>query len=125
MKEIGYEYYTQNNRVLFEELVNSWLDSSVIVLSGGFLWYYEYEKLSLFGTCVVLMPHEDNDIGLDIIVERQSKRDFFIDMTDQRQKSKRRMDLYQDVWDIRVITYNLSPHEVAEKVVSGLNNIII
>lgn len=120
VKEIWYEYYTQNNTVLFNELLHNWLEQTVVVLSGWFIWYYPYEKLSSHGVCVTLLPYDDYEKSISLLLDRQSSRDFFIDMSEEEEKTRRRVRLYQNKWDIMVYTDDRTPMELVDHICSEL-----
>lgn len=110
-----YEPYTKENEKVFNELISEISQQIVIVLSGGFIGYYPYEKLQQLGVCMVLTPHEDEEESVKTILQRQSSRDFFIDMSDEEKRSRRRIKLYQWKWDITIYGRDKTPQSIAEE----------
>lgn len=67
-----------------------------------------------------MLPSKDIEKSLELILDRQSKRDFFIDMNTEEEKSRKRILLYQYLAERVIYTYGFTPEEVAEKILALL-----
>lgn len=120
VKQYWYELYRQNNIKVLESVLSAWLEKTITVLSWWLVLYYPCEKLHDIWTCITMLPSPDIAASLEVILDRQSKRDFFINMATEEEKSRKRILCYQKVAERIVYTMNLTPEEVAEKIIGLL-----
>lgn len=125
----GYEKYARRNSELFYLLLNNCSEDIVFVLSSGFLVHKGHEELvskhvktlKTNGTSILLLPSEDKNEAVEIIVKRQLSRGIELKEKDERRKITERYDKYLKFGDIKVFSQD-TPEVIAEEMFKNLNS---
>jgi shikimate kinase len=116
----GYAKYCQTNSNLFYDLLSRLAEDTVFVLSSGFLAHEDMDKLTsrhaqtlkAEGVTLCLLPSVSLEESLSIVVNRQMKRGWKLDRSNEEKKFRRRYPIYQECGDIQIYS-SASPQETA------------
>ncbi|MDD3262663.1 MAG: shikimate kinase [Candidatus Absconditabacteria bacterium] len=120
--EQGYEKYCLENSKLFYKLLEENSENCVFVLSSGFLVHENMDKLTdnhkktiqEKGLSILLLPSESKEESTDIVIKRQLSRGFGLNEERERQKFRKRFDIYKRFGDIKIYSTD-TPENIAEE----------
>jgi shikimate kinase len=121
----GYERYFQLNSWLFLKITASINKSTVFVLSSGFLTYNEHltsvhlKAITDQGVSVLLLPSEDIEKAVEIIVNRQLNRGFGLVRENEENKIRKRFFVYKNYGNIKIFS-DSKPEDIVSKIIAYL-----
>lgn len=123
----GYENYYSNNSKLFENLLCTINPDSVVALSSGFLAYPDVDVvnrnsklLHRNGVSICLLPSDDFEHCVSIIVNRQMNRGFCRSREGQERTIRKRFWIYKECGDIQIYSAE-SPEIIVQHIIDKLN----
>lgn len=128
IKSNGYSVYCQKNSELLRNIVNISTQSSLFVLSSGFMVYENYPELAKsnvdyvhrYGKTIRLLPSSNKKIAMKLIIERQSMRPFYRGYSKEKNTIDGRFDTYLAMGDYKFET-NQPPETIASYIASKLD----
>lgn len=128
IKEVGYEDYCTKNSDLFYKLLEENTKNTVFILSSGFLVHENLDKLTTKhkrtikkGFSILLLPSESKGESTEIIVQRQLSRGFGLNEERERQKFRKRFDIYKKFGNIKIYSTD-TPENIAQEMKEKIEN---
>lgn len=120
----GYADYCRKNSELFYRLVSEQKGNVIFVLSSGFLTYdaddlktKHVEDIKRLGKSILLLPSEDLEEGMEVVVSRQLKRGFGLVRDKEEKTFRERYEIYKNLGDFRIFSSE-SPGIIVGKMVN-------
>ncbi|AHB41396.1 hypothetical protein P148_SR1C00001G0605 [candidate division SR1 bacterium RAAC1_SR1_1] len=117
----GYKNYCEENSKLFYRLLEENTEDTIFVLSSGFLVHENLDKLTTKhkrtikkGLSILLLPSESKGKSTEIVVERQLSRGFGLNEERERQKFRKRFDIYKKFGNIKIFSTDM-PENIAKE----------
>jgi shikimate kinase len=122
IKEIWYEDYCLQNSNLFYKLLEETTEDTIFVLSSGFLVHENLEKLTNKHKItikkewfsILLLPSKSKGESTNIVVQRQLSRGFGLNEERERQKFRKRFDIYKKLGNIKIFSTD-TPENIAKE----------
>jgi len=122
IKEIGYKDYCLQNSNLFYKLLEETTEDTIFVLSSGFLVHENLEKLTNKHKItikkewfsILLLPSKSKGESTNIVVQRQLSRGFGLNEERERQKFRKRFDIYKKLGNIKIFSTD-TPENIAKE----------
>ena len=122
IKEIWYEDYCLQNSNLFYTLLEETTEDTIFVLSSGFLVHENLDKLTnkhkrtikKEWLSILLLPSESKGKSTEIVVKRQLSRGFGLNEERERQKFRKRFDIYKKLGNIKIFSTD-TPENIAKE----------
>ncbi len=119
--EQWYEDYCKKNSDLFYNLLEENTEETVFILSSGFLVHENLDKLTTKhkrtikkGFSILLLPSESKGKSTEIVVQRQLSRGFGLNEERERQKFRKRFDIYKKFGNIKIFSTD-TPENIAKE----------
>jgi len=121
IQKIWYENYCYENSDLFYKLLDQNTEDTVFVLSSGFLVHENLDKLTKKhkktikeGLSILLLPYKSKGESTNIVVQRQLSRGFGLNEERERQKFRKRFDIYKKFGNIKIYSTD-TPENIAKE----------
>lgn len=132
IESFGYEKYASRNSELFYSLLTNNNESTVFVLSSGFLVYKGVEELAskhvkalkTNGISILLLPSKDINETIEIVTKRQINRGIGLKESHERKKIEERYAKYLKFGDIKIFSQE-KPEVIAEEMYINLTNRLV